>query len=207
MIRGTHQRTSPEQKDLFVYDEDSITLGHFGTVGVSTHLIGPDDWSGVGANATDRVIDRHVQSHDLPFSQHGLHLRDFNLVGYHNWGIATGANEGPPRESPEIRVDVSQISADQAADNPTASPDDRAGEVVNTIIAHELSHGVYVTHHTPTGGGTTNCLMRYFFNEINTFKKSANDDAAGWAAMTIPSDMCNAAPDNCRSEVQVTDAP
>ena len=207
IIAGSHERTSPLQKDIFIYDEDNILLGQFSVVGLTTHLIGASEWSGVGASASDRVVDRHVQSHDLPFSQHGLHLRDYNLSGYHNWGLATGSNEGPPRESPEIQVDVSQIFADQTADNPTSSPDSRASEVVSTIIAHELSHGVYTTHHIPVGGGTTNCIMRYFFSEIDTHKQSANNDAVAWAAMVIPNDMCNATPDNCRNEVQVTDAP
>ena len=207
MIAGSHERTSPLQKDIFIYDEDNITLGQFSVVGLTTHLIGASEWSGVGTSASDRVIDRHVQSHDLPFSQHGLHLRDYNLSGYHNWGLATGSNEGPPRESPEIQVDVSQIFADQTADNPTSSPDSRASEVVSTIIAHELSHGVYSTHHIPVGGGTTNCIMRYFFSEIDTYKQSASNDAVSWAAIVIPNDMCNSTPNNCRNEVQVTDAP
>lgn len=207
IIAGSYERISPLNKDIFIYDEDNITLGQFSVVGLTTHLIGASEWSGVGSSASDRVIDRHVQSHDLQFPQHGLHLRDYNLSGYHNWGLATGSNEGPPRESPEIQVDVSQIFADQTADNPTSSPDSRASEVLNTIIAHELSHGVYATHHIPVGGGTTNCVMRYFFSEIDTHKQSANNDAVAWAAMVIPNDMCNSAPDNCRDEVQVTDAP
>lgn len=182
-------------------------MGYYGTLGLSTHLIKADEWSGIGGNATDRVIDIQAESHNLIFSQHGLHLRDYNLAGYHNWGLATGDNEGPPRESPEIRIDVSQINADQAADNPTSSPDDRADECVDYVIAHELSHGVYVTHHTPTDSGATNCLMRYIFTEIDTYKKSAGDDASAWAAMTIPDDMCNTAPDNCRNEIQTTDVP
>jgi hypothetical protein len=195
------------EKDLLIYDEDNITLGYFGTVGVSTHFIKVDEWSGTGTNATDRVIDMHAESYDLAFSQHGLHLRDYSLSGYHDWGLATGGNEGPPRENPEIQVDVSQINADQAADNPTSSPDDRADECVDYVTAHELNHGVYVTHHTPEDGGVTNCLTRNILTDINTYKKSAGDDATAWAAMTIPDDMCDTAPDNCRSEVQVTDAP
>jgi len=95
-----------------------------------------------------------------------------------------------------------------AADKPTAAVDDRASETVDYITAHELGHGVYITHHQPdTGGGTDNCIMRYIFDEIDTHKRSANDDAAAWAAMTIPDTFCNDAPDTCRNDTQVTDAP
>jgi len=135
-------------------------------------------------------------------------LRDVSLGAYHNWGLATGSLEGPPRESPEIQVDITQITIDQVLDNPTASTNDRADECVAHVTAHELSHGVYVTHHFPsTGGGATNCIMRYTFNEINLHKKSVNDDAPAWAVMVIPDDLDNLAPDNCRSEVQVSDTP
>jgi len=129
------------------------------------------------------------------------------LSGYHDWGAAMGPN-GSPAVKWEIRVDKAQIEADMIADKPTAAASDRKGETVDCVIAHELGHGVSIPHHNPVGGGADNCIMRYFFNEINTHKKSANNDAPAWMAMTIPNSFCgNTDPDNCRDTVDVSDAP
>jgi len=74
--------------------------------------------------------------------------------------------------------------------------------------AHELGHGVSIPHHSPVGGGADNCIMRYIFNEINTHKKSANNDGPAWMAMTIPNSFCtDPDPDNCKDTVDVSDAP
>jgi len=209
IVNTAHTRTNPTTKNLFIYDEDSMGLGNFGTVGLVTHLIRNNEWSGTGAGADMRVINMRQDTDRLTpdLNQHGLHLRDVDLGPAWYWGQATGANEGPPRESPEIRVDLSQIRADMASENPTGSPDDRANEEIAHIIAHELGHGIYVTHHAPDNGGEANCIMRYTFNQIFQFGQRGANDPVGWAAMTIPTGMCNAAPDTCRAEVQVSDAP
>lgn len=214
IISNIHIRTNPTKKNLFIYDRNSILSGsYFNTVGLAICVININEWSGIGEDNDKRVINMRQESHASKpqFHQHGLYLTDAKLEnsGYLNWGQSYTVNPldhsvGSPKQYREIRIDCNQIRRDMTNDKPTLSKKDRAEEAVAYIIAHELSHGVNVSHHAPdVYAGEDNCIMRYIFPAIYTFKKSNLDDAENWDKMTIPNGMC----DRCRKLLKVTDSP
>lgn len=199
MVSGSHVRTSADNKDAFIHDEDGIGLGYFGTSGLTTHLITLDEFNG----ASSRIINFRKESHNI-VDQHGLLLRDFNLSGAFNWGLANNPAGfvGTPKDYDDIQVDIAQITSDLNAARPPGATN-HTNNIHSYIIAHELGHGVHVSHHSPTGSGDPNCVMKYIFNEIS----AATGNLASWNALTIPNTFTNLAPSNgnCKDKVDVSD--
>ncbi|MEW6621044.1 MAG: hypothetical protein AB1422_17220, partial [bacterium] len=212
LVSGVHIRTSPERKDVFIYDENGIyPQGNFtAATGMSVHYqITAAEFNGV----TSRVVNFNYETAHI-VDQHGLYLRNYDIEGdtgvagvddYHEWGVSFGPN-GPPKNHPEIRCDVEQVRWDENWDRPDGA-NDRANDAVMHNITHELGHGISIAHHDPPTGGDTSCAMRYLWDEWDLYRKPhlpeyhGTNDADGWNTMPIGVDFCS----HCKSQFEVSD--
>jgi hypothetical protein len=212
LVNTTHTRTNPDNKDVFIYDEDGMGLGLFGTLGLTNHVIVPAEFNGTAK----REINFRRESHSVVL-QHGLWLRDHDLGGMGSWGSAEAV--GPPGDPgrTHVNVDVAQINADMTNTTPVGYPPagaaNRSATVLSQIIAHELGHSVAVFHHgtpgdpaLPVSGGDTACVMRYYYRDMRAATAMpAPGNIAAFAAVNIGTTFRNTAPDVCQSDVDVSD--
>ena len=83
LINTTHQRTDPDDKDVFIWDASGIGVGIFGTSNLTVHST-VTEAEIHGRN--NREINFNHDSHHLVM-QHGLWLRDTDLGGMGSWAM------------------------------------------------------------------------------------------------------------------------
>ena len=138
MIKGRHTRTSITHKDLFIYDQNNLTLGIFPAAsGIRCHLIDAAEFNGTAS----RVINVN-RGHATVCEQHGLWLR--NRVIRQEWGGVTWCVQPcTPGLVDHVNVDRAKYAGLPAAR-------------IRETIAHELGHAVSMDHH-----GETNTTWDY----------------------------------------------
>ncbi|MCB2149666.1 MAG: hypothetical protein KQI81_24510 [Deltaproteobacteria bacterium] len=182
MVKGRHVRTDPTVKDLFIWDPDSlipqsnVSGGALGTIKV--HLVAADEIKSAAQGPQGRMINFNFDPPTHAVDQHGLLIFKGDLANIgHTFESFTNpdARLGPPVESDRIEVNpnytFNQICAvvnkyrqeytrEKGPDWPDAAwYEARLAETIAFAVAHEVSHGVGVRHHTPESAPPYSCLM------------------------------------------------
>jgi hypothetical protein len=135
---NSHIRTAWNLKDLFVHDQDGLTLGKYPSAsGVTCHLITADQYAG-----NDRRVVNFNRGHaKLGYEQHGLHLVNDEELEV---GTAGFTALGPPRKVVDkVRV---KRSIFQSGIHLSVG-------ALGSTIAHELGHATGITHHSGSMSG------------------------------------------------------
>jgi hypothetical protein len=134
-VQSEHIRTSPIEKDLFVRDDNNLTIGYFAQSGLIVHLIEDSEYEdeSLSSSATNAwVINNNRSSTTTCGQQHILRMWNENMPGL--YGLADGTGPGTPKTTKAVKIDV-------------ASCLERSVQKLQATIAHELSHGCNVWHH------------------------------------------------------------
>lgn len=132
-VQGKHIFTSPIEKDIFVRDANSLTIGYFGQSGLTVHLIKRKEYGEESGARNPRVINFN-RGFATRGPQHVLYLVNAKLPGNLN-GIALGTEEpGPPKTKSVMLIDAAKCRV-------------FSEQQLKSTIAHELAHGCSVSHH------------------------------------------------------------
>ena len=131
-IHGQHERLSPEIKDLFVYEANSLGVGVYGATGINTHVIDSAECATEPGPPNQNVVTPNGSHGDV----YAIHL----MKGTNEDGVVGQTYGGPsvPHDIRMIVIDTNLIAA--------AYGNQAAAELQSTI-AHELSHATNVWHH------------------------------------------------------------
>jgi hypothetical protein len=134
-VKGRHIRTDPNQKDVFIRDQNKLGIGYYGFSFLRPHVV---DWnefySDVGSNDPNQFV--------INFNYHTAHLGDQHLIymmaadcpGCLGEAIPEESPIGPPKTCQLVRIDINKLN--------------RLGwEKTSATIAHELAHCSNVSHH------------------------------------------------------------
>jgi hypothetical protein len=226
IINGTHTRLDDKVKHIFICDTDGLVVPScFETasrLGVCYILL--NEMSGAGLAADGRRCVNFNRETATKGAQHALHVvngrRHPTEDRAGNWGLVEGSILGSPvTADPRVLIWCDRIAEDARAialdsgvtTNYLATPEgmqqlnDLINRLINLVVAHECSHGIAVSHHSPEGGGNRRCVMRYIFDEIHLFNPSAPPDPFLQRNLRPwPSILCNRG-DNCFGKVDVSD--
>ncbi len=178
MVRGTHRRTFPGIKDLFVHDRDGIfDRSRFRAASqVFVHLVTLAEFNGV---AVTPVANFNRGSHSLTIPQHGLVLvvvpdSDPDVAAPGAWGATTDAATipapglvGPPGFNGQVKISLTKLARELQADFEAETGATiasmpamfrrlgtatliRLNEFEEHVITHELGHGISLQHHSVT---------------------------------------------------------
>jgi hypothetical protein len=163
LVQGEHVRTKWNQKDLFVFDRDSLGLGLFPAAsGFAVHLIREKEFSAA------RVINR-IGGHANLVEQHGLKIvtQEMDGVAGHSVGI------GPPKNVEVVYINKTSFvfGITRPIYNETAC---------QATLSHELGHATGAAHHSDfvLDGSEGGYKMFYPPGGVPTSSKVA--DFAGW---------------------------
>lgn len=132
LVQGTHVRTNPNNKDLFIYDEDNLGFGYANDLGFAMHNILSSEWSGTGSRKMNANEDN---------DQCGIWLYD---GGWHDQAYGITSGWGTPNDVTNIRIFTEKIADD--------APDEtKRIQCQNQVIAHEIGHAVALA---PLGSNT-----------------------------------------------------
>jgi hypothetical protein len=131
MINGVHTRTNPNEKDLFIRDENTIGIGNAGALQFNIHLINNSEWN------TNRVINFNGDN-----DQCGIRLINggesgSNVLGECWLGTPNGRDEAIVYVATIIRLGGTQGHIDKT-------------------IAHEIGHDVDIIGDHPS---PPECIM------------------------------------------------
>ncbi len=148
---GTHARTNPNNKDVFIYDKDSLGLGYFSDLGLTLHSIANTEW-----DSATRIVNFKGGN-----NQCGILLKDG--AWHETWVGECLPDVGTPNDVTEVRIYTQQI---RSLSLPNTGPEHKDvvdtddGVITQQVVAHELAHAVSVVHHNPIDGQSA-CIMRY----------------------------------------------
>jgi len=156
---GSHVRTDPETKDIFLTNKNGLDISVFeGVTKLDVHTITADQYNG----DKSRVVNFNASTPaGKTIQQCGLYLVDRN-PGPNLLGLADGG-PAPPNWTWRCSVDKTKLGVWSAAFTP---PLNAATKEAQTV-AHELSHGCNTYHHGEGPGipghrsGNVDCIMRY----------------------------------------------
>jgi hypothetical protein len=134
-VQGKHERLSPEMKDVFIYDRDSLGLGYYGETGLQTHRVSRQELTRIAGDGNTWTVNGNHGSHSLGTAW------ALRLVRYAIGEGAVGETEGGPgvpSKIEEVRIDTVRIAV---AAGPYADAE------LKSTIAHELGHATNIWHH------------------------------------------------------------
>jgi len=133
-VQSEHIRTSPIEKDLFVRDDNNLTIGYFAQSGLIVHLIEDSEYEdeSLSSSATNAWVINNNRGSDTCGQQHILRMWNENMPGL--YGLADGTGPGTPKKTKAVKIDVARCLT-------------RSDQKLQATIAHELSHGCNVWHH------------------------------------------------------------
>lgn len=134
-VQGKHERLSPEQKDIFIYDKDNLGLGHYAALGLQARRVSRQEVKMEARDGNPWTVNPN----------HGTHTAGtvyaLRLLRYAIGDGAVGETEGGPgvpAKITEVRIDTARIAA---AAGPYADAE------LKSTIAHELGHATNIWHH------------------------------------------------------------
>lgn len=223
-VKGSHHRTDPRKKDLFLHDPDDLAQGSplERATGLTIHYV---DAREMHIDMTpERVVNFNNDRHHL-VDQHGIWVHK-GPAPDGTFGQA-GPNRlqepnGPPRTcDPWVVIDVDRMrrsltgyverNRDALADalKPHGVvPDDawlesQITELVRWITAHETCHCLSVDHHPGLSDGRRECIMRYP-KDSDVYGGSELWSILSRATMW-PFMLCGRPGNNCKNQVTVSD--
>lgn len=255
-VGGYHQRLNPKKKELFVYDPDGLAQQSNVADATRLEILYPTakecrcDGSG-GDRA--RVVNFNAGRYHL-VDQHCLWVKKDSLPysDPFNWGLCEGGDEiGPPRTADKYvlvyadqiaediryaflnnKPEISNTLAQRGVRADDSWMESNAREAIKMVTAHEVCHGIGVTHHyksmrhslpklddieeaIPSGQidpsfGQMSCFMRYIWDG------SRHDRVAIGAHKELvellcgrpwPDTLCGSGGfDDCRGQIVISDA-
>ena len=151
-VNGTHTRTVPWNKDVFICDVSSAftsSRADVSQLGCDIHWISVDEWDGASSDAspTYQHINFNCDSHRArTYLQRALRLLDGGTNGTMTWGQSFRVLPRCPNNTMKAVVYTGNIST-YWTNTPPAS------EVVTRTVAHELAHGCGLTDDYSNPGG------------------------------------------------------
>jgi hypothetical protein len=145
-VKGEHVRTDARKKDLFVCDTTQLgeaAIGFFAKLtGLTVHRVTQDE-----LGASSRVINRQSVPETHALDQHGLLIKraPAGMKDPEAIGAPAGVDPGPPGNTEYIALP----ETDYVHDNAQVVVKGAQGAMSASIgvLAHELCHGVGVSHH------------------------------------------------------------
>ena len=175
MVKGQHIRTRPDEKDIFICDQNGLGTGLFYLSGLTIHLVDLTEF--------DTEVDSETPNEFVINFNHGTaHLGQQHVL-YMMQGSAGDGNEGrnwtagqgpgPPKHVQFISVDVESIRDGEENDQDFQAH-------LDSTIAHELAHGTNVFHHgddnySICGEAGQKCSLQHW-------------DGNGWVPVGVGSD-------------------
>jgi len=163
--RQTHERTNPRDRDIFIFDEDGLTLGWFAASNLTSHLINNNEWTGNGAAAGQRIINPNPnRGLERLGNQHGLYLNENTTTGHGLGGEVVGTGPGKPELTTEVRIYTHEMRRWIPPSNATAVSDTNDVRGIMYVVGHELAHGCALWHHREpqTMYNSPACMIEYF---------------------------------------------
>lgn len=143
MVTGSHVRTDPRVKDVFICDQLGYGIGFFRQSGLCVHLVKPEECGVTKTGAFNRHTINPNRGEASLSEQYVLWL--LPGAGALEPDDEGGANmkpgwgpPGPPRDCEGVYVNLAVAQG--------GAPFDPSKKVKNTIT-HELAHGCRVKHH------------------------------------------------------------
>ena len=153
MVNGYWTDTDPDDKDIFVYDRDSLGLDDFTALGLTVHGILNTEW-----NASTKSVNFNGDD-----DQDGILLVD---GGWSNTLMGL-CSSGPdiPNAVGTVYIFTERIRFECGSDSSTTTWEAADIDQKKTVVGHECGHAVAIDHHWYSG--TTNCVMYQPFNVSN----------------------------------------
>lgn len=255
-VQGHHRRLNPKKKELFVYDPDGLVQQSNLAAATQLEILYPTgkecrcDGSGVN-NA--RVVNFNTGRYHV-VDQHCLWVKKESLPvsDSFNWGYCEGGTEiGPPRTADkyvliytdQIREDIryaflnnkpeiSNTLAQRGLRADDAWMETNVLDAIKMVTAHEVCHGLGVTHHFKSmrhslpklddieaailsgdidpSFGQMSCVMRYVWDGSRHPKLIINahkEVVELLCGRPWPNTLCGSGGfDDCRGQLIVSDA-
>jgi len=195
-IKGTHKRTHPKHKDLFIFDRNNLKTGYFDKTKIITHFINRNEMTSLATSKSFRNINNMLGQF---MNVNPEELKEFLKKKYGSKGVSRviNFNHGKKNEvhmgkqhgiilidgSKDILLNKSVNGSAFGGPGTPKSIDSIAINIdrmkqsfpnltnqkamINRVIAHELSHAINVYHH---GGG----FIHGFINFGDSVKISGN---------------------------------
>lgn len=143
MINGQHFRTDPTYKDVFVYDQDQMSLGGYAASGLDIHSVREEETYTTKSQQNQRIINfnhgyAHLGDKFVLLLKDDPSLSKRGLLGLADCGPVGDPHPGLPKTCRSIGVAVD--------DNLQLQTNHPFSQLISTI-AHELAHGSNVWHH------------------------------------------------------------
>lgn len=137
-VQGGHIRTSPLNRDLFVYDKHGLNLGDFAKSELALHLVTKEEFGTEESGAGNPRVINFNRGTGQVGPQHVIALEMASLPG----GILGYTfTKGPLPALPKM-VEVVKIDVAKCLGVPKYGRQE-----LQTTIAHELAHACHVVHH------------------------------------------------------------
>jgi len=143
MINGQHFRTDPTYKDVFVYDQDQMSLGDYAASGLDIHSVRQEETYKTKSQQNQLIINfnhgyAHLGDKFVLLLKDDPSLSERGLLGLADCGPVGNPQPGLPKTCRSIGVAVDG--------NLQLNTNHPFSQLISTI-AHELAHGSNVWHH------------------------------------------------------------
>jgi hypothetical protein len=140
LIQGTHVRTNPNDKDLFVYDEDGLGLEYATQIGFTIHSILDGEWSGVSS----RKINQNENNGQcaVRMLNGGSYPSEPDRLGDTSW---SQPKPHSPNNTIRVKIYMDNINALMTR-YPGLITQADVLRIKKDAIAHEIGHAVDMEH-------------------------------------------------------------
>jgi hypothetical protein len=177
---SAHYNGYIDRQDVFIYDQDNLGQGHFGTLGYQRF------YTIISTAFKEEIITKGVETnfkrYQLNFNYGSYHIADvyaIHLLKQTNISLAVGETLGQVNNGARCKIPHDYLI------NHNAQP-----YIEDDVISHELGHAVYI--YPPSGGGhghkpTKDCIMDWQIDFI------FDPDRTSYCNTATPTDsyICN----------------
>lgn len=140
-VQGGHIRTSPLNRDLFVYDKHGLNLGDFAKSELALHLVTKEEFGTEESGAGNPRVINFNRGTGQVGPQHVIGLEIASLKsGVLGKTFTKGRLPALPKMVEVVKIDVAQC----------LGVPKYGRQELQATIAHELAHACHVVHHGDT---------------------------------------------------------